>query len=65
MPRYIELDLEVLHMTSDAICLTDGDSTDWVPFSLIKDSWDISFDDIGRTKTFEIEEWRAISGGFV
>ena len=31
----IDLDLEVVHSTQDAILLSDGDTEDWVPWSLI------------------------------
>lgn len=63
---YIELDLEIIHMTSDAVYLSDGDGAeDWVPNSLIKDGRELTFEDIGKTMTLEIEEWKAVDAGFV
>ena len=63
--KYIELDLEVVHMTAEAVFLSDGIDEDWVPKSLINDNWDLGWDDVGKTKTLELEEWIAIEKGFV
>ena len=63
---YVELDLEVIHMTADAIYLSDGDGAeDWVPNSLIRDGRELNWDDVGKTLTLELEEWIAIKKGFV
>lgn len=64
--EYVELDLEVIHMTADAVYLSDGDVEDWVPNSLIKDCRDIiGWDDVGKTLTLEVEQWKAEEVGFV
>ena len=65
MPNYIELDLTILHMTAEAVYVTDGDIAEWVPKSLIEDNWDLGWDDIDKTKTLALEEWIAIEKGFV
>jgi hypothetical protein len=63
--EYIELDLEVLHMTADAMYVSDGDMQDWIPRSQVKDGADLGFDIIGETQTFEIAEWVAKQAGFI
>ena len=63
--EYVELDLEVLHMTREALYLTDGDMADWIPISNIKDGVELGFDIIGITQTFEIKEWAAQQAGFI
>ena len=64
-PVYIELDLEVLHMTADAVYLSDGVNEDWVPKSLIKDGDELQYEDVGKTMTLEVIEWKAMDLEFI
>jgi hypothetical protein len=57
--QYIELDLQIVTMTPDAILLSDGGEERWVPRSVIEDGNDYWEEDIGLMKTFEIQEWFA------
>jgi hypothetical protein len=57
--QYIELDLEIVAMTPDAILFTDGDYEVWVPRSQVADGVDYWEEDIGLSKEFEITEWFA------
>ena len=65
MANYIELDLEVLHMTGDALFLSDGVVEEWVPRTLVNEGSELGADDIDKTMTIELEEWMAIKKGFV
>ncbi len=56
----VELELEVVHETADAILVFDGDDQIWIPKSLL-DEWP----EVGETKTIEIPEWFAEEKGLV
>ena len=56
----VEVDGTVKAQTDLAILLTDGDSDDWIPLSLIEDSVDY---EIGENTTVSIPEWFAIEKG--
>ena len=58
--NYVELDLELIHMTADAIYVSDGTTQDWIPRSQVKDgNWLLGFDDVGKTLSLEVTEWAA------
>lgn len=63
----IDLDLEVVHSTQDAILLSDGDTEDWVPWSLIAADDLLRWFDYekGDTYTFSIFQWKAKDIGFI
>lgn len=63
--KYIAVDCEILHMTGDALFLSDGDVEQWVSRSLVKDGQLFGYDDINKSMTLEIEEWIAIEKEFV
>ena len=63
--EYIELDLEIIAMTRDAVLFSDSTQEQWVPRSTILDGNDLEYDQIGETLTVEIQEWMAVDRGLV
>ena len=66
---YIEIAMEIIFLSDNAMLVTDGDSEDWLPYSLCLDE---DGDDITRetysknsTVTLQIKEWKAKQMGLI
>lgn len=63
--EYVEIDLEIVTITDDAILTDDGDDEYWIPRSQIEDGEEIDWGDIGKTLTLNIAEWFAEKEGLI
>jgi hypothetical protein len=65
--EYAEIDAEVLVMHDKSMLVTDGDTEDWVPYSLIKDEEsDLTENSSkGDTGLLVLPQWKAEELGFV
>jgi hypothetical protein len=54
---YIEIDLEFVYGTEDALLLSDGDAEVWIPMTQIKDAEMWHRYTIGDNYTWEIKQW--------
>lgn len=62
MTEEVEICAEILHETTQAYWITDGDIKEWVPKSQV----DLDQDgEVGDTVNFTMPEWLAIEKGFV
>lgn len=61
--EYIELDLEILNETDEAIRVTDGDNYCWIAKSKIQ-NYDEDWED-GQTETMLIPIWIAEKEGLI
>ena len=58
--KYVEIDVETIHETDEAVLFNDGDKEFWIPQSVMED-----WPDKGETGTALIIEWFAIKEGII
>jgi hypothetical protein len=65
--RYVELDLQIIKITREAVLFSDGTQEVWIPLSTINedDVTEIFDSEEGETITIRIIEWTAIKKGLV
>ena len=61
-----KLELEVMAISEAALLLSDGDTADWIPMSLIKD-FDMTNEiiELGEFREFDIYVWKLMELGFI
>lgn len=60
MTKTIEVTIEILGKTPQALRVTDGVTTDWIPKSLIEEDTRLDSYEIGQTYEIVIPEWLAL-----
>jgi hypothetical protein len=63
MGENVEIDVEIIKTTGSAVLVSDGDTEEWIPLSLIQNKGDYEYEE-GTICTIEIPEWVAIDKGF-
>ena len=62
----VEVDVEVVGKSENALQVSDGDTTTWIPISLIDEDSDINGEsDVGASGTLTLPEWKAKDAGFI
>jgi hypothetical protein len=65
MPKQIEVTIEILGKTPQALRVTDGVTTDWIPKALIEEDARLDSYEIGQTYEVTIPEWLALKKGLI
>jgi hypothetical protein len=60
MTKTIEVTIVILGKTPQALRVTDGVTTDWIPKSLIEEDTRLDSYEIGQTYEITIPEWLAL-----
>jgi hypothetical protein len=60
MTKTIEVTIVILGKTPQALRVTDGVTTDWIPKSLIEEDTRLDSYEIGQTYEIVIPEWLAL-----
>lgn len=60
MTKTIEVTIVILGKTPQALRVTDGVTTDWIPKSLIEEDARLDSYEIGQTYEIVIPEWLAL-----
>lgn len=63
MGETVEIDVEIIKTTGSAVLVSDGDTEEWIPFSLIQNKGNYEYEE-GGIYLIEIPEWVAIDKGF-
>ena len=58
--EYIEIDVEVITETDQAVLVDDGDNQIWVPKSVMQE-----WPEVGETGTAAIAEWFCLEEGLI
>ena len=62
----IELDLEIIHFTDDAILVSDGYVEKWLPLSQCRDEDGARIEPVkGQSGTFQVEDFIAKREGLI
>lgn len=60
MNGFVEVDVDVVHETDEAVLFSDGEEKFWVPKSVMEE-----WPDVGESGTALIAEWFALKEGLI